>query len=144
MRPIKQASRPRHCFRKRLLGQNLVEFALTLPFILVFFFFIAEVGRAWFFYEAIKMAATDGAHTAAIYQNPTVGATAATRKLQIAGITPAAPPQVTQVKDQHVYQVTVTANFVPLFGAMRFALVGVNLFTGFPIRYTALKEYSVY
>ena len=115
-------SRWRFLTGRRFPGQNLVEFALSLPFILIFVFFVTEAGRAWFFYQAIKMAATDGAHTAAIYQNP----------------------MVTQVPNQHVYQVTVSANFKPIFAQPNLPIVNAKLFTGFPITYTALKEYTVY
>ncbi|MEB3287326.1 MAG: TadE family protein [Vampirovibrionales bacterium] len=125
-------------------GQNLVEFMLSLPFILIIFLFVVEAGRAWFFYEAVKMAANEGAQTAAVYQSPSIGRTAVIRKLQIAGIPPTGTPQVTQVPNQHAYQVSVTANFVPLFGAAHFPLAGNDLFTGFPISYTALKQYAVY
>lgn len=129
---------------RKFPGQNLVEFALSLPFILIFVYFVTEAGRAWFYYQAIKMAATDGAHTAAIYQNPMVGRQATLKKLQAANIQPTSMPQVTQVPNQHVYQVTVTGNFQPIFAQPNMPIVNAKLFTGFPITYTALKEYTVY
>ena len=47
-------------------GQNLVELALVLPFLMILIFAIVEIGRVWQCYQGTKMAAIDGAYTASL------------------------------------------------------------------------------
>jgi Flp pilus assembly protein TadG len=53
-------------FAKRDDGQALVEFALIMPFLLLFIVGIVEFGRAWNQHEILTDAAREGARKAAI------------------------------------------------------------------------------
>jgi Flp pilus assembly protein TadG len=48
-------------------GQALVEFALIVPFLLVFMIGIIEFGRAWNLHQVVTDAAREGARRGAIY-----------------------------------------------------------------------------
>jgi Flp pilus assembly protein TadG len=48
-------------------GQALVEFALIMPFLLLFIIGIVEFGRAWNQHQVITDAAREGARSAAIF-----------------------------------------------------------------------------
>lgn len=52
---------------KKPLGQDLVEFALVLPLLLLFLFGALDLGRAFFSYIAITNAAREGARYAVSY-----------------------------------------------------------------------------
>jgi Flp pilus assembly protein TadG len=54
-------------FAKRDDGQALVEFALIMPFLLLFLVGIVEFGRAWNEHEVLTDATREGARQAAIY-----------------------------------------------------------------------------
>lgn len=58
-------------------GQSLVEFALTLPMLLVVMFMITEFGRALYQYNVMAQATREGARTAVV--NSSGGAPAAGR-----------------------------------------------------------------
>lgn len=126
-------------------GQNLVELVLTLPFILIFLFFIIDVGRAWMVYEGAKMAARDAAYTAAIYHNASVGQTQLSNKLLAGGMNGSGT--VKQVPNQHAYQVNVQVRFTPLFAQLTIpTLSGPQkiLPASFPVSFTAVTDVSVY
>ena len=130
------------CFSR---GQNLVELALTLPFVLIMVFAIVDFGRAWITYESAKVAANEGVHAASEYHNSAVGQALLTQKLQAAGLT--GNGAVTQVQNQHAYQVNVTVQFTPLFASMVMPLAGANakiIPTAFPITYSAVDEMAIY
>lgn len=54
-------------FAKREDGQALVEFALVVPFLLLFLVGIVEFGRAWNEHEVLTDATREGARKAAVY-----------------------------------------------------------------------------
>lgn len=54
-------------FAKREDGQALVEFALVVPFLLLFIVGIVEFGRAWNEHEVLTDATREGARKAAVY-----------------------------------------------------------------------------
>jgi len=73
-------------------GQALVEFALIMPFLLLFLVGIVEFGRAWNQHQVITDAAREGARKAAMWdQFVTVDTVENTikRNLAAAGINPA-------------------------------------------------------
>lgn len=131
---------------KALSGQNLVEMLFTFPLALVLMFFTVDAGRLWFTYEAAKMAANAGAHTASIYHNPSVGVTQLDRKLSDSDLT-VVSRNVTQIPNKHAYQADVTVTFRPFFGSVQIPTVGgpIQVFpASFNINYTAVKDVSVY
>ncbi len=56
--------RPQSQFMKKDHGQSLVEFALTLPMLLVVMFMVTEFGRALFQYNILAQATREGARVA--------------------------------------------------------------------------------
>ena len=145
--PIIQSRNGNRRKRCKAWGQNLVELALTLPFIVLLIFFICELSRAWWTYNTAKMAANDAVHTAAMYQSAATGQTRLNTLLSNAGMN-VQTATVTQMLGQHAYSVTVTVLYVPA----AFAGFAIPTLTGpikvvpdqFPINYTALQEASVY
>lgn len=143
-RPLKvrtAVSRKRQAHR----GQNLVELVLTLPFVLILIFFIIDVSRAWMAYESAKMAARDAAYTASIYHNASVGQTQLNNRLAATGLK--GKGTVTQVPNQHAYQVSVDATFTPLFAQLTIPTLSGPikiLPASFPVTYSAITDVSVY
>jgi Flp pilus assembly protein TadG len=133
--------------RTKSRGQNLVELALTLPFVLVMLFFIIDMGRAWFVYEGAKVAAMEGAHAASVYHNEAVGNQQLTNKLAAAGLTCKTNCTVTQIPNQHAYQANVTVTFTPFFAGVKIPTVSgsIPLLPGaFDINYKAVEDVAVY
>lgn len=58
-------------FRRAEEGQALVEFALVVPFLLVFLVGIVEFGRAWNLHQVLTDAAREGARRAVVF-NPNI------------------------------------------------------------------------
>lgn len=58
-------------FRRADEGQALVEFALVVPFLLLFLVGIVEFGRAWNLHQVLTDAAREGARRAVVY-NPNI------------------------------------------------------------------------
>ncbi len=126
-------------------GQNLVEFAVTIPLVLAMFFFILEMGRVWFVYEAAKMAANDGSTTAAKYHNADAGTAQAGRKITEAGLT--GTGTVAQVDGKHAYEATITVTYEPFFAGLSIPTLGGQITlipAGFDINYTQVSTASVY
>ena len=70
-------------------GQSLVEFALTLPMLLVVMFMITEFGRALYQYNVMAQATREGARVAVVNSEanaPTVGEDRMTAFLNSLGI----------------------------------------------------------
>lgn len=127
-------------------GQNLVEMALTLPFVLIMIFFTLEVGRIWFAYQHLKMAAIEGAHAAAIFQNKTLGQMQLDYKLTASGLQ-IKTKKVEQVPNQHAYTAAVTATYTPSFGGLTIPSVSgpLTIFpAAFDISYTAVEDFAIY
>lgn len=132
--------------RKKSQGQNLVELALTLPFVIIMLFFIIELGRAWFVYEGTKMAAMEGAYSASVYHNPMVGQTQLNNKLAAAGLN-VKSARVSQVPNQHAYQADVTVTFTPFFGGISIPTLNgpISIIPGaFDITYSAVEDVAIY
>lgn len=68
---------PKTSFRRNDRGQSLVEFALTLPMLLVVMLMITEFGRALFQYNMLVQATREGARVAVVQSE--AGAPAAGR-----------------------------------------------------------------
>jgi len=58
--------RPRSHLMKSERGQSLVEFALTLPMLLVVMFMVTEFGRALYQYNVLAQATREGARVAVV------------------------------------------------------------------------------
>ena len=58
--------RPQTQFMKNDRGQSLVEFALTLPMLLVVMFMVTEFGRALFQYNVMSQATREGARVGVV------------------------------------------------------------------------------
>lgn len=101
-------------------GQELVEFALVLPVLLLVVMSILDLGRAIYYYSAVHNSAREGARYGIIYPDDFPGIEDVVRTkavgLDIAEltITPARP-------DEQTIQVTVTFRFqvvTPIVGAL--------------------------
>lgn len=137
---------PEQRIRRGVPGQNLVELALTLPFILLMILFIVEMGRVWFAYEGAKMAATEGAHAASVYHNPEVGKNLLDKKLAAAGLK-VNQATVEQIPNKHAYRASVSIRFTPLFGELAMPTMGGKVTfipAGFNISYSAVDDVAVY
>lgn len=137
------------CFRvsrRRQRGQNLVELALTLPFVLLLLFFIIEMGRLWFTYEGAKMSASEGAHTAAMYHSTQVGKTQLDNKLAAIGLD-VKGATINQVTNQHAYQANVTVKYSPFFGGISIPTLSGPIPIipdSFDITYNAVEDMAIY
>ena len=54
-------------FKREDRGQELVEFAITLPFLLMLVFGIFDLGRGVYYYSALQNAAREGARFAIVH-----------------------------------------------------------------------------
>jgi Flp pilus assembly protein TadG len=127
-------------------GQNLVELALTLPFVLLLVFFLIEVGRIGFVFQSAKLAASEGAHAAALYHNVEVGQLQMNNKLTATGLT-SGSASIRQVPNQHAYQASVTVAYTPFFADFGIPTLSGNIkvFPGkFDIAYTAVEDVGLY
>ena len=131
--------------RNSARGQNLIELALTLPFIIILIFFISDLGRAWWTYNAAKMAVNDAVHTAAMKQNASAGQARITQLIGQANLTGSGT--VSQIPNQHAYQANITVQFIPVFAGMSIPTPGGSIKiipNAFPITYSQVSEASVY
>lgn len=134
------------CRRHAPSGQNLVELALTLPFVLLLVFFLIEVGRIGFVFQSAKLAAAEGAHAAALYHNVQVGKLQMTNKLAATGLTNGTA-SIRQVPNQHAYQASVTVGYTPFFADFGMPTLSgkIKVFPGkFDIAYTAVEDIGLY
>ncbi|MGE0200305.1 MAG: TadE family protein [Candidatus Melainabacteria bacterium] len=132
--------------RNTAAGQNLIELALTLPFVILILFFMVELSRAWFVFEAAKMAAVDGAQTAAMNHNPTAGLQQLDKRLADAHLTVKART-VTQVAGRHAYEAAVTVVFEPVFGGLTVQTLSGPMEIipeAYDVTYTDIKTASVF
>jgi Flp pilus assembly protein TadG len=131
---------------RRASGQNLVELALTLPFMLVMIFFIIDTGRAWMTYEGAKTAAREGAYVASLYHNIQAGQDQMTFKLTAAGLK-VKSATVSQVPGQHAYASDVTVTFKPFFGSVQIPTVSgpISILPKqFDLSYTSITDVAIY
>jgi len=132
--------------QKASRGQNLVELALTLPFVIVMMFAIIEFGRVWYTYEGVKMAVNEGLVVASNYYSPSTGQTRMQQRLAAAGLT-ASTATITQVPGQQAWQANATVQYTPFFGNLSIPSISgpiTILPANFDISYTAVQAVSIY
>ncbi len=115
---------------RRASGQALVEFALTLPLLLLLVIGLVEFGRAWNAFQVITDAAREGARTAviadpAITEDSVYGTIrsalaraaleADSAKISLAGVD-AATGQPARVEIQYPYRFTFLSPFMSWVG----------------------------
>jgi Flp pilus assembly protein TadG len=140
-------SRMRHrVFRNKATGQNLVEMALTFPLLLIVIFAIMEIGRVWNTFEGARMAAMDGAYTAAVYRSEDLGRQQMEERLTRAGI-PFTVVNVASTNSGQAYQADVTVQYRPLLGGISIASLSGPLTlipAQFDINYNNVQSAVVY
>lgn len=127
-------------------GQNIIEMALVLPFLLIGILFVVEMGRAWQTYEGAKMAAEDGAYTAATFDSAVRGNGVIQQRLNSANIAGNGAIRPIMgfgtVASRIGYKAQVTVNYQPLFGGVALTLPGVGAVpiipANFPIQYDSV------
>jgi len=103
----------RHIFRHES-GQNLVEFALVLPILMLIILGIVEFSWAWLQTNTATSAAREAARVAAVTTSPYSTAAAEARArtvLQNAGIDSGAATVTISAPDAATQQITVTVQF---------------------------------
>jgi Flp pilus assembly protein TadG len=130
----------------RIRGQNLAELALTFPILIVLILATVEFGRVWQAFQGAKLAAVDGAHTAAINQNVGAGQAQLTQRLASANLQ--GNGTVTTPDNGRTYTASVNVTFTPLFPGVQIPVVGGTVLTiipnSFPITYTSESTFAVY
>ncbi len=143
-------SKPVKAKRRARRGQNLVELALTLPFVLVLILFIIEFGRLWYTYEAAKVVAMEGAHVAAMYHNLASGKQQMDSKMAVFTKQDIAftVASVGQVLNKHAYEATVVVTYQPLCFGISFPTLNgqkVSIIPeNFDITYNAVEDVGLY
>ncbi len=123
-----------------------MELALTLPIMLLLVFFLIEVGRVGFVFQSAKLAASQGAHAAAMYHNVEVGQLQMSNKLTATGLT-SGSASIRQVPNQHAYEASVRVSYTPFFADFSIPTISgpIKVFPGaFDIAYTAVEDIGVY
>jgi Flp pilus assembly protein TadG len=119
--PSTTAHWPRAAMREA--GQELVEFALILPLLLLLCLGIIEVGRLMLSYNTVANAAREGARRGIV---DNVGIDAAARRL-IIGVACDPPAEVTPQINATTVSVTVICHFKTVVGNLIPALADVTL-----------------
>ncbi|MFZ6047219.1 TadE/TadG family type IV pilus assembly protein [Pseudomonas sp. CR3202] len=141
-------------------GLAMVEFAITVPLLLLLLFAIGEFGRMLFQYNSLLQANRDASrYVAGKAWNPTLGAVELSDQLKgeaknlavyglpvvpsgtqplVSGLT-TADVQVTAVGTTHV-QVSTTYTFVPILGSSLPAFVGNAIALNFPLVATTVMR----
>ncbi len=115
--------RPKHKER----GQELVEYALILPIMLLILMSILDLGRAVYYYSAIHNSAREGARYGIINPEDPAGIEAVVRNKAVV-LNPTDLTVVIILPDEDTVQVTVTYQFTaitPIAGI----LLGENVIT---------------
>lgn len=115
--------KPRHKER----GQELVEYALILPIMLLILMSILDLGRAVYYYSAIHNSAREGARYGIINPEDPAGIEAVVRNKAVV-LNPTDLTVVIILPDEDTVQVTVTYQFTaitPIAGI----LLGENVIT---------------
>ena len=99
--------------KKKSGGQSIMEFAITIPLLLIMLVFIFDLGRATFYYSSITNSAREGARYGIINPDNSNGIRTRVREYSF-GIDPA-NLVVTVVKDTDENSITVgvTYKFIP-------------------------------
>lgn len=113
--------------KKQERGQELVEYALILPIMMLILMSILDLGRAVYYYSAIHNSAREGARYGVINPEDSAGIEAVVRNKAVA-LNPTDLSVVIVLPDEDTVQVTVTYQFAvvtPIAGA----LLGENVIT---------------
>ena len=96
-------------------GQDLVEFAITLPLLALIVFAIFDIGRAGYYYSAMQNAAREGARYAIVHPDDTSGVTSFVRGKAI-GMNPADLNVSMPLAwaDEDIVQVKIEYTFTPV------------------------------
>ncbi len=131
-------------FRRAEEGQALVEFALVVPFLLVFLVGIVEFGRAWNLHQVLTDAAREGARKAVIH-DPQITLDSVNNTVKSAIATAGANPNFADIDvvgfggprgDPTTVEVALPYQFI-FFGALKLWTTGestVTLRTRFTMR----------
>lgn len=113
---------------RRERGQDLVEYALVLPIMMLILMTILDLGRAVYYYSAIHNSAREGVRYGIINPDDPAGIEAVVRTKAVA-LEPAALTVVVTNPDEDTVQVTVTYQFTvvtplvaPLIGSNEITL----------------------
>ncbi len=113
--------------RRKERGQELVEYALILPIMLLILMSILDLGRAVYYYSAIHNSAREGARYGIINPEDPAGIEAGVRNKAVV-LNPTDLTVVIILPDEDTVQVTVTYQFTaitPIAGI----LLGENVIT---------------
>lgn len=113
--------------RRKERGQELVEYALILPIMMLILMSILDLGRAVYYYSAIHNSAREGARYGIINPEDPVGIEAVVRNKAVV-LNPTDLTVVIILPDEDTVQVTVTYQFTaitPIAGI----LLGENVIT---------------
>lgn len=101
-------------------GQELVEYALILPILLLILMSILDLGRAVYYYSAIHNSAREGARYGIVFPNDLTGIEDVVRQKSV-GLDPAGLTVTLSLPDEDTIQVVVTFRFIaitPIVGAL--------------------------
>lgn len=118
-------------------GQAVIEFALTLPLLLLVLFGITEFGRALLTSNVMHQATREGARVAAVALDPNDTGPILARMNQLLVPAQITPSSVSSAFDPvtRTVTVTITTDFVVLAG-------GILGTVGFPITATTVMKYE--
>lgn len=109
--------------RRRERGQDLVEYALILPIMMLILMSILDLGRGIYCYTIVHNSTREGVRYGIIYPDDPVGIEAAVRNRAVA-LDPAALTVLVTLPDEDTVRVTVNYQFtvitpivVPLIGS---------------------------
>lgn len=101
-------------------GQELVEYALILPILLLILMSILDLGRAVYYYSAIHNSAREGARYGIVFPNDLTGIEDVVRQKSV-GLDPAELTVTLSLPDEDTIRVVVTFRFIaitPIVGAL--------------------------
>ena len=99
--------------RRRERGQELVEYALILPIMMLILMSILDLGRAVYYYSAINNSAREGARYGVINPDDPAGIEAVVRNKAVV-LNPANLTVVISSPDEDTVRVTLTYQFTPI------------------------------
>lgn len=136
---------------RREQGVAIVEFAITLPLLLLLLLAIAEFGRMLYQYNILLQASRDaGRYVAGQAWNRSLGIVdlnaglkSKTQEVAVLNVPPSlvagSVVEVTQVGSEHV-QVSITRTFVPLIGNGIPSFIGDGVALNFPLVATTVMR----
>jgi len=99
--------------RQKERGQELVEYALILPIMMLILMSILDLGRAVYYYSAIHNSAREGARYGVINPDDPAGIEAVVRNKAVV-LNPANLTVVISSPDEDTLRVTLTYQFTPI------------------------------